>query len=244
MLAPCAYPGYSLLRTRRVRADSQSRPGMGIDCARCIRNNLGINMGGRLLNSFFRHRVLIVDDDPAIREILMTLLEGQGYEVLTANDGFDGLTALKRSLPDVIISDLEMPNMSGFEFLAVVRRRFPGISVVVISGAFSGVSVPKSVLADAFLSKRGFQPEGLLALISKLIKELPARPKVAKYDEASVWVRNDKGLVVVTCSECLRTFPVLAISAGINKAECDFCSSIVSFEVIAIPRGAGGRELQ
>ena len=78
------------------------------------------------------------------------LLESKNYEVLCAKDGFEGLTALKRSLPDIIISDLRMPNMNGFEFLSVVRRRFPVIPVIVISGEFSGITVPESVLADAF----------------------------------------------------------------------------------------------
>jgi len=82
-----------------------------------------------------------------------TLLETQGYEVLCAGDGFEGLAALKQSLPDIIISDLRMPNMSGFEFLSVVRRRFPVIPVIVISGEFSGLSVPETVLADAFFPK-------------------------------------------------------------------------------------------
>jgi len=73
--------------------------------------------------------------------------------VLLAADGFEGLIALKQSLPDIIISDLSMPNMNGFEFLSVVRRRFPVIPVIVISGEFCSKTVPESVLADAFLPK-------------------------------------------------------------------------------------------
>ena len=60
--------------------------------------------------------------------------------MLCAEDGFEGLAALKQSLPDIIISDLRMPNMNGFEFLSVVRRRFPVIPVIVISGEFSGLT--------------------------------------------------------------------------------------------------------
>ena len=73
----------------------------------------------------FPYRILVVEDDPLLRDLARRLLGAKGYEVLTAEDGFVGLTALKRSLPDVIISDLRMPNMNGFEFLSVVRRRFP-----------------------------------------------------------------------------------------------------------------------
>lgn len=180
----------------------------------------------------FRYRILIVDDEAALRDVGKLLLEAQGYEVLCAEDGFEGLAALKRSLPDIIISDLQMPNMNGFEFLSVVRRRFPIIPVIVISGEFSGISVPKTVLADAFFSKGAYKIPELFERICELLHDLPTRPKVGKSDIAAVWVTNHKGTVAVTCSACLRTFPVERVSKGCNEAECDFCSSLVRFEVI------------
>ena len=169
------------------------------------------------------------------------MLEAKGYEVHCAEDGFEGLAALKESLPDIIISDLRMPNMNGFEFLSVVRRRFPTIPVMVISGEFSGLSVPESVLADAFFPKGGYKPEELFEKIGDLVHELPTRPKTGKSNKAAVWVKNDKGTVAVTCSECLRTFPVSNVSKGDNEAECDFCSCTVHFEIIGddAPRGQG-----
>ncbi len=175
---------------------------------------------------------MIVDDDPLVQNISRQWLEAKGFEVLSANDGFEGLTALNRSLPDMILSDLEMPNMSGFEFLSVVRRRFPAIPVIVISGAFSGLSLPTNVLADAFFVKGAFTVEDLLAGIGNLLEDLPDRPKAAKSTQAAVWIRNDLGIVIVTCSQCLRNFPVLGLSTGSNQAACDFCSSLVSFEVV------------
>ena len=156
----------------------------------------------------------------------------QGYEVRGAEDGFEGLAALKQSLPDIIISDLQMPNMNGFEFLSVVRRRFPMIPVIAISGEFSGVSVPESVLADAFFQKGGYNANQLFEKIIDLLHELPTRPKSGKPSQAAVWVKNDKGTIAVTCSECLRTFPVSNVTKGVNEAECDFCCCIVHFEII------------
>ncbi|HWS17077.1 MAG TPA: response regulator [Candidatus Elarobacter sp.] len=73
----------------------------------------------------FRFRVLFVDDEPPVRITGAAVLQAAGYEVLTAADGLEALHALDEALPDIIISDLRMPNMSGFEFLAVVRNRFP-----------------------------------------------------------------------------------------------------------------------
>lgn len=169
---------------------------------------------------------------PTIRKLGSTLLESRNYEVLCAEDGFEGLTALKRSLPDIIISDLRMPSMSGFEFLSVVRRRFPVIPVIVISGEFSGLSVPESVLADAFFPKGQYKVEELFTKIVELLHHLPTRPRVGKPTKAAVWVKNEKGMIAVTCTDCLRTFPVLDALTGINEVECDFCSCLIRFELI------------
>ena len=68
--------------------------------------------------------------------------------------------------------------MSGFEFLSVVRRRFPAIPVIVISGAFTGLSIPESVLADAFFPKAGYQPGELLARMIELIRASRASEKL------------------------------------------------------------------
>ncbi len=181
----------------------------------------------------FPYRILIVEDEPSLRELGRMLLVAQGYEVRGAEDGFEGLAALKQSLPDIIISDLQMPNMNGFEFLSVVRRRFPTIPVIAVSGEFSGLSVPESVLADAFFPKGGYAPKQLFEKIIDLLHELPTRPKIGRPNQAAVWVKNDKGTIAVTCSECLRTFPVSGATKGTNEAVCDFCSCLIRFEIIA-----------
>ena len=69
--------------------------------------------------------VLLVDDDPSVRALLSRQLKKEGFETREAEDGIEGLVKLRNELPGVIISDLEMPRMSGIEFVSVVRRRFP-----------------------------------------------------------------------------------------------------------------------
>jgi CheY-like chemotaxis protein len=185
-----------------------------------------------LPDTSFSYRILIVEDDSRLREVGKLLLESQGYEVLAAGDGFEALIALKRSLPDIIISDLNMPYMSGFELLSVVRRRFPTIPVIVISGEFSQLTLPESVLADAFFAKGQYKPEALFEKILELIQELPPRPRTGRPDKAAVWVKNDKGMVAVTCTDCLRTFPVPDAINGVNTVECEFCPCVIRFEII------------
>jgi CheY-like chemotaxis protein len=182
-----------------------------------------------------RYRVLIVDDEANLRTLGKSILESQGYEVHCAADGFEALTALKIAVPDMIISDLQMPNMNGFEFLSVVRQRFPAVPVIVISGEFSGVSVPESVLADGFFLKGGYKPSALFEKISDLLIHLPNRPRTSNPKHAAVWAKNDKDMIAVTCTSCLRTFPVAQAAKGMNEADCDFCASRVQFEIVSEP---------
>jgi len=126
-----------------------------------------------------RGRLLIVDDEPSIREFISVIMESEGYDVLTAQDGFDALNRLVEPLPTVIISDLNMPRMSGFEFLAVVRQKFPNLPVLAISGEFQGNELPTGVLADAYLPKGGHTLDQLCTKIRELASAPPRRPSGA-----------------------------------------------------------------
>ncbi len=178
--------------------------------------------------SGFNHRILVVDDETAIRETAKTVLATQGYEIITAVDGFDGLVQLRRSLPDIVIADLSMPNMSGFEFLSVVRKRFPQIPVIVISGAYNGGL--GGVIADAFFFKGEYSPEELFAKIRVLIEAGPIRHYAPRPDRAPVWLPvNDKGYYVVTCPDCLRSSSIEAEDSltELREVECPFCATTI-----------------
>jgi CheY-like chemotaxis protein len=77
-----------------------------------------------------------------IRACLSEIFIESGYAVRIASDGFSALAEIREEIPDLILSDLNMPGMSGFELLSVVRRRFPSIRVIAMSSAFSGVDLP------------------------------------------------------------------------------------------------------
>jgi hypothetical protein len=133
----------------------------------------------------------------------------------------------------VIISDLQMPNMNGFEFLSIVRKRFPNIPTIAISGAFSGRNVPDSVLADAFFEKGQYSPKELFQKITALLEELPARPHVEHRTKPAVWIPvSNANYIAVTCPSCLRTFPVPApLPVGVHTAECAACTSPVVIHI-------------
>ena len=186
-----------------------------------------------------KYRVLVVDDEPSVREGLAQLLDEAGYDVDTAEHGFDALLQLRRMVPDVIISDLNMPQMSGFEFLSVVRRRFPEIPVVAVSGAYeSDAHIPGGVIADAFYAKGGHHPEELLRTVAELIQSKVARAMNHHRQSAPVWIprngKDSKGVpfIVLTCTECLRSFPLSVLHEGVQEIQetpCLFCTTPVRY---------------
>jgi DNA-binding response OmpR family regulator len=190
----------------------------------------------------FHYRLLVVDDEPLGRELLQSSLSMQGFEVGLAKDGFAALAQLHGALPDLIVSDLKMPNMSGFEFLSIVRRRFPQIPTIAVSGEFHPPVEPLGVLADAFLVKP-FRFEELLARIESLLHDAPPRPAI-KRDQAPVWVPRNGDYYVITCTDCLRSFSIPAQKSVPRPRElrtlgCIFCDAQVQFIVEEMPDAAG-----
>jgi CheY-like chemotaxis protein len=155
-----------------------------------------------------KNSVLVVDDDALLRESLTMVLQETGHEARCAHDGISGLLEIRGQFPDVILSDLNMPGMSGFEFLSMVRRRFPQIRVIAMSGAYSGTDVPAGIAADAFYAK-GSGVEILLKLVDENVT-----PRLYTLDsctpDAPAWlstsVRDPSGdvYVLLCCPECLR----------------------------------------
>jgi len=139
----------------------------------------------------FRFRILVVDDDLTIRETVTLILENEGFEVVTAADGVEGLHSLSKSLPNLIISDLNMPRMSGFEFLAVVRRRFPHIATIAMSGGYPSSEMPTGILADAFLQKGIYTMRELPQEVRKLLDASPLRSQKSNSDVAPPFVPRE-----------------------------------------------------
>jgi CheY-like chemotaxis protein len=203
-----------------------------------------------------KYEILVVDDDASVRDSVAMLLQSSGYEVSTAANGFDALLQLKRRLPAIVLSDLNMPQMSGFEFLSVVRRRFPQISVIAMSGAYdTGDAVPGGVIADAFYPKgRDSSPELLLRTVADLIETAAAHAVDHKRESAPVWIpRNGKDshgipFVVLTCTDCLRSFPLSVVTEDLQKIQetpCLFCPNTVRYIIdFSLQVASPGREEQ
>jgi response regulator RpfG family c-di-GMP phosphodiesterase len=81
--------------------------------------------------------VLFVDDDPAILRMIRRALLGRPFEVVTVSTGAEAIEVMESRRIDVLVSDLEMPQMSGIELMQLARRRFPGTLRMVLTGAAS-----------------------------------------------------------------------------------------------------------
>jgi CheY-like chemotaxis protein len=121
--------------------------------------------------------VLLVDDDGDLRVALAALLAQAGYRVRTAWDGVSALLEMETGLPDLIVSDLHMPRMSGFELLSMIRLQFPAIPLIAMSERFSSNQIPDEVVADAFYQK-GTHPVFLVKLLSSMTRLTSCYPLV------------------------------------------------------------------
>lgn len=185
-------------------------------------------------------RLLIVDDEPSVLTTLAQVLGQIGYHVRTAEDGFSALRELRHEVPDILLCDLNMPGMSGFELLSVVRRRFPAIHAIAMSGAFQGDEVPSGVAAAAFYHK-GSSIASLLRIIEvrpRLTQQPAPQPSTAT---EPVWVQMpepnspEAPSVAIVCPECLRSFPQpLGTSPCLTmrETECIHCRASIRYVVV------------
>jgi CheY-like chemotaxis protein len=78
-------------------------------------------------------RILIVDDEEEVRQLVAEFLESRGYSVITAATGFEALTAVKHYRPDVVLMDIMMPKMNGLETLRRIREIDPRVGVIMLT---------------------------------------------------------------------------------------------------------------
>ena len=104
--------------------------------------------------------ILVIDDDPDVRGFIVTSLGEQGYRVREASDGREGLAALERELPDLVVLDFIMPGMSGAAVAGKIRERHPNQTILFVSG-YSDTEAVKRTAPDAPLLTKPFRAEAL-----------------------------------------------------------------------------------
>jgi CheY-like chemotaxis protein len=120
-------------------------------------------------------QVLVIDDDVAVRQTIALLLEDVGIEVVQAADGKEGLRAFQRSRPDLIVTDIIMPEKEGIQTIIDIRKSDRYLPIIAISGGgrvgnTDFLEIASRLGATTTLPKP-FDPEVLVGLVHRLVEE-------------------------------------------------------------------------
>lgn len=153
---------------------------MGILCAMCLSEAL--KEGGDRQTAPYtigstsgmngKRTVLVVDDEESLREVLSTELTKEGYDVQTASDGDEAIGILGTEKFHLVLLDIKMPRMSGFDVLKHIRGQHPGTKVVMLTGFadLKNAIESKKLGADDFVSKP-YDLVDLLTTIERVLSE-------------------------------------------------------------------------
>jgi two-component system chemotaxis sensor kinase CheA len=139
--------------------------------------------------------VMVVDDALMVRELQRSILERGGYEVRTASDGAEALAMLAVQPADLVVTDLEMPNVDGFMLTSSIRAhpRLANIPVLIVSSRASAADHQRGLDAgaDGYIVKTSFDEAGLLSAVSRLLgRELDPTNHAQRGAAAAVKIRT------------------------------------------------------
>ena len=121
-------------------------------------------------------RILVIDDDVQMRQMLKQLLERAGYEVIEAADGVTGIELYRQEPTDLMITDLIMPNKDGMETIIELKRDFPDVKIIAISGGSRAMD-PKDYLyyttqyGIVHTLTKPFDPQEMLEMVQVELQE-------------------------------------------------------------------------
>jgi CheY-like chemotaxis protein len=120
-------------------------------------------------------RILVIEDDDDVRDLLRQILERSGYEVEEASDGVEGIKRYREKQSDLIITDIIMPRKEGIETITDLRIEFPDVKVIAISGGGRLGPEPYLEVAKGFGANRiimkPFTSGEILGAVSELLKQ-------------------------------------------------------------------------
>lgn len=128
-----------------------------------------------------RARILVIDDERNVRAFVCELLKSLGYEADEAEDGGTGLALLGRQRYDLVITDLRMPHMSGWEVVARVRQHAPEMPVIMISGFATDDDVTRAQRIGIIVLHKPFSLADFRQALAQSLQ--PARKPLAKAEE-------------------------------------------------------------
>src|SRR5947199_983902 len=159
-------------------------------------------------------RILVVDDDATMREALRDTLGAEGYGVVAVANAIHAIAELERQETDLVLADLPLPRVSGLELLDSVRRQWPGIEVIVITGQGSIETAVDAIKRGAYhYVTKPFTPEEILHLVGQALERRRLVHRKERLEEELSLVRGVHQLVVQ--SDPMRRIPeVIQTAAG------------------------------
>jgi CheY-like chemotaxis protein len=128
-------------------------------------------------------RILLIDDEAPVLHTLQMLLEESGYAVTVARNGKDGVTAFRTVRPDLVLTDIIMPDQEGIETIMQIRRDSPDARIIAMSGGgrignSDFLAIASALGANATIAKP-FDVDDLLILVERTLSERPAAEPAA-----------------------------------------------------------------
>lgn len=122
--------------------------------------------------------ILVIDDYPDTVDLLREILVPAGYQVAAASDGREALLLLRATNPDLVITDLYMPNQDGLETIIQLRRADPRLPIIAISGGLAANSLLAAAQKIGAVSAlpKPFLTEELLAAVANALRSVAASP--------------------------------------------------------------------
>jgi two-component system response regulator AtoC len=126
-------------------------------------------------------RVLVIDDDPGVRDYMEALVSRQGYEVMAVADGEQALLSLETSRPDLVTLDVVLPGMDGLETLSELKKRLPEIPVVMLSGHGQARNIVEAMrLGASDFLRKPFEVEELELAFQKALEKRALKQEVER----------------------------------------------------------------
>jgi DNA-binding NtrC family response regulator len=128
-----------------------------------------------------RFRVLVIDDDPGVRDYMEALVSRQGYDVTAVADGEQALLSLESTQPDLVTLDVVLPGMDGLETLSELKKRLPHVPVVMLSGHGQARNIVEAMrLGASDFLRKPFEVEELELAFQKALEKRALKNEVER----------------------------------------------------------------
>ncbi|MFN3412265.1 MAG: response regulator transcription factor [Exilispira sp.] len=142
-------------------------------------------------------KILLVEDEKGIRNVLKDNLEYEGYSIIEAEDGVKGLEIAKNEVPDLIILDLMLPQMHGYDFIKQLKKTHPSIPIIIVSAKSEEIDKIKGLDlgADDYITKP-FQIRELVSRIKAIFRRYNKTPEtIQSFSFKNFLIDFDKGII-------------------------------------------------